>query len=635
MPRPLKIKGYGWKRSLPDHRHPKFANYNDIMAAANLPPLVDLRLKCPPVYDQIQLGSCHDAMTEVLTRDGWKFFPDLIEGDKLATVNPETNEFIFEKPSRLIAFHYKGDMYKGRQRNLDFYVTPDHNMLVRPWDENKRTLTDNYKLVPMKDVGWYAGLMNRVDYKGESNTDTCVIKGVNHKRKSQREDITVNLDDWLQFLGIYLAEGTVLRSTKEKITHQKDEGGLLVAVKSRQKIYKVQIAASKEREKIFVRGVFDRLGINYLESKDRFTFSNKRIYSALEALGLSGVKSYNKFVPEFIFKLGANHIKKFLEGHFHGDGCQDKNNLSKSHYTSSKRLADDLQTLTFLSGNESYIGMRPPRLSQIKNGRIIRGRYPEYRVSVCENKNLSIYRKHHITVDKYDGMVYCAEMPSYHTMVTRRNNRILISGNCTANASAGLVQYKLLDEGKHSFVPSRLFIYYNERVIEGTVNEDSGATLTDGIKVIVHDGAPPESLWWYNDDGKTFKVKPNKSVYQAALKTKAYGEQVLDNTNLPELKTCLAGGSPFIFGFTVYESFESDQVAKTGVVPMPGKHEELLGGHAVMAVGYDDSKKVFIVRNSWGADWGLKGYFLFPYDYVTNTDLSADYWTIQKVVTTN
>jgi C1A family cysteine protease len=95
------------------------------------------------------------------------------------------------------------------------------------------------------------------------------------------------------------------------------------------------------------------------------------------------------------------------------------------------------------------------------------------------------------------------------------------------------------------------------------------------------------------------------------------------------MKACLASGYPFIFGFTVYDSFESDAVAKTGIVPMPSKTELVLGGHAVMAVGYDDSKKWFIVRNSWGEDWGDKGYFYIPYDYLTNKNLASDFWTIK------
>jgi len=97
------------------------------------------------------------------------------------------------------------------------------------------------------------------------------------------------------------------------------------------------------------------------------------------------------------------------------------------------------------------------------------------------------------------------------------------------------------------------------------------------------------------------------------------------------LKGCLASGYPFVFGFTVYESFESQQVAQTGIVPMPAAGEKVVGGHAVVGVGYQDSTQQFIVRNSWGPGWGIKGYFMIPYAYLTNSNLADDFWTIRTV----
>ena len=96
------------------------------------------------------------------------------------------------------------------------------------------------------------------------------------------------------------------------------------------------------------------------------------------------------------------------------------------------------------------------------------------------------------------------------------------------------------------------------------------------------------------------------------------------------MRSCLADGFPFVFGFTVYESFESQSVAKTGVVPMPKPKEKVMGGHAVIGVGYNDAQKRFIVRNSWGQGWGMKGYFTIPYAYLGNKNLSDDFWTIRR-----
>ncbi len=198
-------------------------------------------------------------------------------------------------------------------------------------------------------------------------------------------------------------------------------------------------------------------------------------------------------------------------------------------------------------------------------------------------------------------------------------------GSCTANAIGGLFQFLSIKEKKESFVPSRLFIYYNERVLEGTVNEDSGASLSDGMKVLSQLGAPHESMWTYNIS--KFRVRPNLSVYADGKKHLASQASKVDNTNLDTMRACLADGFPIVGGFTVYQSFETSTVARTGVVPMPSRREQILGGHAVMVVGYDDSKNWFIVRNSWGTAWGDKGYFYIPYLYFCNINLADDFWT--------
>jgi len=202
-------------------------------------------------------------------------------------------------------------------------------------------------------------------------------------------------------------------------------------------------------------------------------------------------------------------------------------------------------------------------------------------------------------------------------------------GSCTANAIAAALEFDQMKEKKANiFVPSRLFIYYNERAMEGTVNEDSGAQIRDGIKSVAKQGDCPEDLWPY--DITKFAVKPPQQCYQQALKFKAVLYQRLSQIS-NQLKGCLASGYPFVFGFAVYESFESQQVAQTGHAPMPAPTEASIGGHAVMAVGYDDSQNWFIVRNSWGVGWGMKGYFTLPYAYLLEQNLASDFWTIRVV----
>lgn len=202
-------------------------------------------------------------------------------------------------------------------------------------------------------------------------------------------------------------------------------------------------------------------------------------------------------------------------------------------------------------------------------------------------------------------------------------------GSCTSNAIAGALEFDQIKEGLSSiFVPSRLFIYYNERVIEGTVTTDSGAQIRDGMKSVGKQGACSEVEWPY--DINNFTTQPSASCYQDALLHRAISYQRV-NRDLQHMKSCLTEGYPFIFGFTVYESFESDTVAKTGVVPLPGPGEKVLGGHAVMAIGYDDSTQRFLVRNSWGTSWGQEGYFTMPYAYLTHRGLASDFWTVRSV----
>lgn len=199
-------------------------------------------------------------------------------------------------------------------------------------------------------------------------------------------------------------------------------------------------------------------------------------------------------------------------------------------------------------------------------------------------------------------------------------------GSCTANALAGALEYLMLKDKVLFADFSRLFIYYNERLIEGTAAADSGAMLRDGIKTLAAQGVCLEKSWPY--DIARFAVKPTKKSYTEALRYQILSYARLNT--LAEMRACLADGFPFVFGFSVYDGFESQKVAKTGVLEMPAKGERMLGGHAVLAVGYDDRAKRIIVRNSWGSDWGQKGYFTMPYAYVIDRNLSDDFWTIRR-----
>ena len=200
-------------------------------------------------------------------------------------------------------------------------------------------------------------------------------------------------------------------------------------------------------------------------------------------------------------------------------------------------------------------------------------------------------------------------------------------GSCTANALAAAFQYDQIKQKIPSFFPSRLFIYYNERLLEGSVTEDVGATLRDGIKTLNQNGVCPESLWPYNE--AAFASKPSTVAYsQAKIHTALQYYRV--NVTPLDIKAALAAKLPVIAGMLVYSGFETLTASRTGIVPMPDAHQSLLGGHAVLIVGYNDTTKQFICRNSWGAKWGDKGYFYLPYTYATSR-LMMDLWVVQSV----
>jgi len=203
-------------------------------------------------------------------------------------------------------------------------------------------------------------------------------------------------------------------------------------------------------------------------------------------------------------------------------------------------------------------------------------------------------------------------------------------GSCTGNAIAAAYEFDLIKQNKKDFTPSRLFIYYNERVMEGTVAQDAGAEIKDGFKTLNKQGVCSEKSWAYIIS--KFCEKPTKKAYVEAEQNKITLYSKIDNTNLFALQQTLAKGIPFVFGFTVYESFESNEVSKTGIVNMPVPNKEkVLGGHAVLCVGYDNKSKRFIIRNSWGKGWGQQGYFTMPYEYLINPNLCDDFWCINAV----
>lgn len=207
-------------------------------------------------------------------------------------------------------------------------------------------------------------------------------------------------------------------------------------------------------------------------------------------------------------------------------------------------------------------------------------------------------------------------------------------GSCTGNAIGFAVEHQQLVQKETSGTPSRLFIYYEERVIEGTVSQDAGAQIRDGIKVVATKGAPLETDWAY--DISKFDQRPPQQAYTDAVKHQAlkYQSIVVGQPGAP-MRTAIANHRPIVFGFSVPDTFEDPNwdPAKTPL-SIPGPNNQIVGGHAVAVVGYDFSLSrfsvpVFEVRNSWGESWGDQGHFFMDYHWFDPyRGLASDLWVI-------
>jgi C1A family cysteine protease len=166
--------------------------------------------------------------------------------------------------------------------------------------------------------------------------------------------------------------------------------------------------------------------------------------------------------------------------------------------------------------------------------------------------------------------------------------------SCAANSTAAAMEYERDRQGLSDCVPSRLFIWYNGRALEGSIGSNVGVHNRDAIKVLNTNGVCPETMWTY--DPGMFTIAPPKSCYVTALTDRAVSYEAI--STLGGLKDAVASKLTVVFTLSLYESFYSPEVQQTGIVPMPAEDERHIGFHSVLAVGYSDPNGQVIVRNS-------------------------------------
>jgi C1A family cysteine protease len=200
-------------------------------------------------------------------------------------------------------------------------------------------------------------------------------------------------------------------------------------------------------------------------------------------------------------------------------------------------------------------------------------------------------------------------------------------GSCGPHSACADIVYALMRAGvERPVMPSRLFVYYVTRVLQNTVASDSGVSNRDMLKALAKYGYCDESLWPYVPS--KFAVKPPPEAFEQAARRTITGYLSVPQ-DLDQMRACLAGGDPFILGFTCYSSLETPEVDRTGDIPIPKRGERAVGGHDVLCVGYDDATQRFKVRNSWGVSWGRSGYGTIPYQYALDRQLAGDFWTVR------
>lgn len=377
----------------------------------------------PLIEGEGNFGSCHDKYTEVLTRNGWKLFSKITYNDLLASVDPETGNMIFEHPVNIIAYPYEGQMICGKHKQgLDFMVTPNHKMVVQPYQKNHgKHVFKNWEFVEAGNIPKYSKMRNRFYQNKETNLPPVIFPSEIISNGNILPRFEISMDLWLQFIGIYLADGCMVTCKKDSYPYIK----IIIS------------AVSNPRKLEYYPELFNKMGIHAYQTKGGFNIINKRISDKLISYGLWNKHARFKFVPDFIFDLDKSYIQQFLYGFYMGDGYTIDN--TTVYCTSSQQLAEEIQILLMMTGIPSRINRRI-REDQYINGRKINSNNMQYQVYSWYGKHQSLDRNKYVTRRYYNDYVYCAEVPTYHTLITRRNGCILLSGNCSGDP-AGASRY--------------------------------------------------------------------------------------------------------------------------------------------------------------------------------------------------
>ena len=609
-----KTAGYGWIPDLPDQRDHLYAAPAPTLAT--LPSQADLRQQCPPVYDQGQLGSCFPAGSLVQMADGaYRPIEQVRLLDRVVTAEGRTGRVM----QTMVRIEMEAIYRLKLWGHCGFEATAEHPVLTRrgyvPVSELR---TDDFVGLPRYSPAGIVDEIRTEEHIGaiprtlrrNARVSYAGVQGrVGLSTVATAMPATISLGPGFgRIIGLFLAEGST-DASKARWDFSADEETTLVS----ELVHLLD-------EELGVKAHCRRRGSGCWQVTV-YGRAWARLFKSLCGTGAG----YKRLHP--LFAAGSQEFRRaVLDGWVAGDGWSKQGGTAA--VTISHALALDMYAIAQTEGMRPGLQYGRPILNSA-----VKSRQPRWTVTMESNSDnwRSTLADSHMW-----RRVRAVEQANFigpvYNLSVEGDQSYVVEGigvhNCTANAIAAAVEFDRMKQQLSDFTPSRLFIYYNERVIEGTVQSDSGAQIRDGIKSVATQGVCPESDWAY--DIAKFTQRPPDAAYQDATLDRAVSYQRLVQ-DLNQMKGCLASGYPFVFGFTVYESFESPQVAQTGHAALPGPTEAQIGGHAVMAVGYDDAQSWFMVRNSWGSAWGISGYFTLPYAYLSQHSLSSDFWTVRLV----
>lgn len=203
-------------------------------------------------------------------------------------------------------------------------------------------------------------------------------------------------------------------------------------------------------------------------------------------------------------------------------------------------------------------------------------------------------------------------------------------GSCVGQGVARICRFALRKAGKPDIMPSRMAIYGLGRRLEGTLDSDAGMEIRDGLLVVAADGIVPEDQWDYSESHLT-EIPPNSLLHDAKQHKAIEYLRLKRDDDLYHIRHCIAQGWPVTFGFTCYERLDADSTARTGIIPLPRRGEQVIGGHCMVVDEFNHAKRKVSGYNSWGTAFGDQGRFIMDYEWLLDEGLSDDFWTVRTM----